>query len=349
MEDTTEAPEGAAEVISLPGGDKLASITEAARALSNWRKEKRQAAEPSAPEPAAPSADENLAPEANTEAEQPIGETEDAPEAETPIEPPVSWSAEEKERFSQLPPDLQEYVSNREKARDTEISRKQQEYADRMRQLEPHAQAMMQARAQYEQALPMILQQLTSSSEYSDIRTMEDVERLAKDDWPRYVAWDAHTKKVQAVWQQQQEAQVRQSHEYQAQWQNYSAQQDQLFAERVPEWKDPAKQKALSELTLNVLEKDYGFSPEEMANAWNGPFRDHRVQQILLDAARYRSLKKNPPKPTQKPLPPVQRPGAAPARSAGDQDAVKALEQKLERTGSLKDAAALMAARRRAG
>jgi predicted house-cleaning noncanonical NTP pyrophosphatase (MazG superfamily) len=325
--------------VTLPKDDKISSIREAARALSAWRTEKRKqleqeagAEQPATPEPvSAPEAD--IAPVET----QPSDETAENAEPDNlpPIDAPVSWTAEEKARFAQLPRETQEYISNRERARDAEIRRSQNEYADKLKQHQQEQEALAQARAQYEQALPALLQSLQSTGEFADIRSMEDVEKLAREDWPRYVQWDAHNKKVQAVHQEMLAAQQRQMQEQSAQWQQYAAEQDRLFAERVPEFADPEKAKPLRELTVKVLQKDYGFSPEEMQQAWNGPFRDARVQQILLDAAQWRNLKANPPKPVAKDVPPVQRPGAVRNATPALDAEIKALEQKLETTSGI--------------
>jgi hypothetical protein len=353
-EPTGQEPAPDATPVVVNNEDKMMGVREAARQLSRWRQEKKQASAPQEPQQAE-QADEpvqvDLAPEANTEPAEapPIGETEgeSEPQEAALIEPPLSWSAEEKDRFAQLPPEIQQTISNREKERDSEVRRRQNEVAERLRALEPEQQAMQRARAQYEQALPILLQTIQSNPEFADIKSYEDVERLARDDWPRYVQWDAHQKKAGAIQQELVAAQQRQHAEFAQHWENYAREQDRMFSEKVPEFSDPNKAKPLQELAVKALQEDYGFSHEEMLNAWNGPFRDHRVQQMLLDAARYRQLKKNPPKPTAKPVPPVQRPGTASSANAGTEAEIKALEQKLQKSGSIKDAAALMAARRR--
>jgi hypothetical protein len=44
----------------------------------------------------------------------------------------------------------------------------------------------------------MTMQQ-EQTDEFSDIRTLADVEKLAAEDWPRYVRWDAAQKKIRAA------------------------------------------------------------------------------------------------------------------------------------------------------
>ena len=56
---------------------------------------------------------------------------------EEPIDPPYSWSADEKERFQQLPRELKQYLSKREQEREAFISRKSQESEQVRRRFEP--------------------------------------------------------------------------------------------------------------------------------------------------------------------------------------------------------------------
>jgi hypothetical protein len=328
--------------------DKILSIREAARTLAAARNAKRDKDAPvveavEQPEP-------NLAEQAEAAPEEnpPSGDTEVEHEpAETPtIEPPVSWTAESKEKFAELPTDVQEYIAGREKARDAEVRRSQNEVAEKQKAYEAEMQSAAQQRQQYEVALPILLQTLQSTGEFADIRSIDDVERLAKDDWPRYVQWDAHQKKVGMIQQEVIAAQNRQAQEAAAGFQQWASEQDRLFAEKVPEFSDPEKGQKLTELAIKALKDDYGFSDNEMVQAWGGAFRDYRMQQVLLDASRYRQLKNNPPKPAAKAVPPVQRPGSARAPGAEQESTVKALDDRLSKTGSLKDAVRLMTARR---
>jgi hypothetical protein len=136
------------------------------------------------------------------------------------------------------------------------------------------------------------------------------------------------------------QVQERQQVEWQQNWDTHAQEQDRLFAEKVPEIADPEKGPKLQELAVNTLQNDYGFTPEEMQVAWNGAFRDHRVQEMILDAARYRQLKKNPPKPSPKPVPPVQKPGSSSAAKSTTRDAA-IKELKSKDSLSLKEAARL--------
>lgn len=64
---------------------------------------------------------------ASTQNAEPATRTEAGEAPQEPIAPPYSWSAEQKELFSQLPRQMQEYVSRREQERESLIGRKSQE------------------------------------------------------------------------------------------------------------------------------------------------------------------------------------------------------------------------------
>ena len=80
------------------------------------------------------------------------------------------------------------------------------------------------------------------------------------------------------------------------------------------------------------------------------PIHDHRAQLILRDLAKYNKAQKavkTTVQPTSKPAPKVQSP--APAVTAKDQrsEHLKRLDERLSRTGSRRDALALIKAGRK--
>jgi hypothetical protein len=116
---------------------------------------------------------------------------------------------------------------------------------------------------------------------------------------------------------------------------------------------DAAKAAELQTNALKVL-RELGFDEEnELVPMWNGQkelsLRDHRLQLLIRDATLWREAQAKAKAAVTKPVPPVQRPGAASARQGTDEARVQHLTQRLEQTGSLRDAAALIRARRAAG
>jgi hypothetical protein len=283
------------------------------------------------------------------------GETTEADPAEAlpPIEPPRSWTKDAKERWASLPRDTQEYLASREQEREREFRRSQNEVAASRKAIEVERETMGQARQHYEAALPALLQSLSEqhAGSFADIKTMADLERLAREDFPRYVQWDAQQKKLAAVQQEFRAAQARHAEEHRARWGEFTRRQDDLFLEKAPEMVDKATAAKLQSAAVEVL-RDIGFTEPELAQMWNGQshlsLRDHRVQLLIRDGVRFREAQQKAKEAIAKPVPNVQRPGVAQSRSAASDANIQALIHRLEQSGSAKDAAALVAARRKA-
>lgn len=284
------------------------------------------------------------------------GETQgDDPERNTPsIEPPRSWTKEDKELFHNLPRATQERLAERERSRESDFLRRQNEAADKLKDLSAKEQFAERRRTEFEHALPALLQamQQQQAGEFADIKSIPDIERLARDDWPRYVQWDAQQKRIAALAQEVRDTQQRQAQEKSVKWGAFAQQQDLLFLEKAPEF--AADQDAFAKAAQGAtgLLKDLGFSDPELTAMWNGQhplsLRDHRIQLLLRDGVKYRDAQAAAKKAAARPVPNVQRPGPAASRHADADARVKALDQRLTSTGSAKDAAALLAARRQA-
>jgi len=315
--------------------NKPLSVSEAARILSAARHQAeapKTAEAPAQPEPETPAQPVDAAPPEVPGAEK----TETTEEAETPIDPPRSWKADEKERFRSLPRETQEYLLERETERDRALSRSQNEAAEKLKGLSAKELAVEQARQQYEAALPQLFQVLQSqqAGEFADIKTIQDVEKLAREDWPRYLQWDVAQKKIAAVQQEMQASEARQRQEKLQKFAEFATKEDQAFAEKVPEVKDPAKYKSLQENALDTL-KNVGFTDQELSESWTGQkdvsLRDSRLQLLIRDATLYRMQQKARPTlvANRKPVPPVQRPGTAQPANAAATNNIKQLEERL--------------------
>src|SRR5262249_45285460 len=172
-------------------------------------------------------------------AETPPGETKSAdPAAQElpPIEPPRSWTKEDKELFKSLPRATQETIAQRERAREADFSRRQQQATEQAKALEAERLRMEQLRHHYESTLPQVLQNLLAqqAGEFADIKTVADIERLAREDTPRYLQWDLNQKKIAGLAQEIAAAQQRQVAERQQQFAEFAKRQDDLFTEKVP-------------------------------------------------------------------------------------------------------------------
>ena len=273
---------------------------------------------------------------------QPSGETkEPEPAEEPPIEAPKSWKKDEKERFQSLPRETQTYLAEREQERDREVRRSQNEAADKLKALAVREQAVEQARQQYEATLPQLAQlfQQQQAGEFSDIKTIQDVEKLAREDWPRYLQWDVSQKKIAAAAQEMQMVQQRQAQERMQQFSEFATKEDSLFAEKVPEMADKEKAVKLQQAAVKLL-KDVGFDDTELAKTWGGEsalsLRDHRVQLLIRDATLWREAQTRASTAVPKLVPKPQSSGSGgkgvddlrSAAEKGDMEAFVALRAK---------------------
>lgn len=348
-EDALPAP----ETINV-GGDGALSPRDAANALEQYRykrdaREERAEAPVRAAEPEIPpaQAEEAAAPETDT------GETQQVEQVKPPLELPRSWSKDQAEVWAALDPTVQEYLLDQDSKASKAVRQAQNEAAEQRKAIEADRAAMEQARKHYDEALPVLLQTLQQQQqgEFADIKTMADVERLAREDWPRYALWDAQQKKVAAVQQQIQQAQERQQTEFRTKWDQFAKDEDAKFLDAAPELSDSAVAKKVADGSLSML-KDIGFTESDLSKLWNGEaslsLRDHRAQLLIRDALRYRQAQTAAKSKTLKPVPVVQRPGSPAARAPESDIRIQNLNKQFDKTASWKDAAELLIAQRSA-
>jgi hypothetical protein len=299
--------------------------------------------------------------------EAPPGETESAdpaaadlrPDAETgppSIEPPRSWTKADKELFTSLPRETQERIAERERSREGDFLRRQAEAAEKLKGLTAKEQAAEQARQHYDNALPQLLQHLQAqqAGAFADVRTIEDVERLAREDLPRYLQWDLSRRKIAVAAQEVLAAQQRQTLEQRQRFGEFARREDDLLIGKAPELADPKKVAELQGKAVNVL-KGLGFDEAELAASWQGhthlSLRDHRVQLLIRDATLWRDAQQRAKAAVARPVPPVQRPGVSHPRGAAQDAVIQNLNKQLENASgmnALRTAAKLVAAKRAA-
>lgn len=114
---------------------------------------------------------------------------------------------------------------------------------------------------------------------------------------------------------------------------------ERLLNERLPEWKDPAKAKRDRDAIRQTLVAE-GFTPDELDQLY-----DDRMVKIAWKAAQYDQLQAQ-----RKAIKPTTQKGPAPMRSSSQNFAprtsvteVTRAKQRLAKTGSLQDAAAVIA------
>jgi hypothetical protein len=307
--------------------------------------------------------DEELAQEADAappEVEAP-GETEEIdPAEELPtIDPPRSWTKEEKEAFQALPREHQQNIADRERARDADLRRRQDEVAAVRREAEAQAhariQAAEQARRHYEAALPQLQQAIQQhiNTEYQDIKTWVDVQKMAAEDPIRYSRWSAAQAQSAQAKQAAKDAQDKADREAWDSFQGFKSQETQRFLEKAPEFADPAKAPKYQAQAREYLINEIGVPEARLAAMYNGQasfsIHDHQFQLIVRDALKYREAKtavtnkKPAPKPSS---PPAQKPGVSVSQGEVRSAQVDVLNKNLDKTGSREAAFHLLRATR---
>lgn len=314
MSDVETSAPSAEEHGAAEAPESFSSASEAAAFLARHAAEKRKQAAPAeaAAEPEEPEVSGDEPSEVPVESDLATEEAQEQEPAEPAIPPPASWPKEEKEAFAKLPRDLQEIVAKREQDRDRHFTRGQQETAAERKAMQAKAQEAEQLRQQYEQQLPLVANAIQQAilTEFPDVKSMDDVQRLAREDWPRYVQWDAKQKQL-AQWQSEaQAAQQRQKQEADAKMNDWRASQDQEFEQSISSVPEPERAKLAKEARNALIE--YGLNEDQIGDLWNNSIlRSAPIQRMMADAARYRLAKSNAARPAVKSVPPVQRPGNA--------------------------------------
>jgi hypothetical protein len=358
MTEVTSAPAGGegevAPIISnIPASDAPETFTtnQAAKALAElrWKRAKESPAESAEVATAEP----ELA-QANAESPQGTASEDQANEPAKPaIEPPKSWTKDLHEHWASLDPVLQERIVARDREDQAAIKRAFNEAADQRKAIAAEREAAEKARKEYEAKLPTLMQTLQEAGPFGDIRSMADVEKLQQEDPFRFQAFQLHQWKLQAAQAEQTEVKSRQEQERQSKRAAYEAEQNAALIELVPEMADPKKANELRTRAVAMLVDDLGLK-NDLLGRWMADDTGHEIlsnagiQKLIADGLKYRDIQ-NAPKAVAKPdLPPVLRPGTAKPIGNAASERVQALDNKLNNSGSLKDAQALLLAKRNA-
>lgn len=220
---------------------------------------------------------------------------------------------------------LSEAVNGYQRERD--YTRQTQRLGDDRRALEAEQAKAQEALAAQRQELADMasLLQTRLSGDYSDER-MERV--LSEQGAEAYVALmvqrDRDRNALEAVRADRDKAMREQAERLTA----FRAQQIDLLRQKIPAFADPDKGSAL-ERKLSTYLQDTGFTSQEVAAYFNGPF-DHRYVALLDKARMYDELQKAKKSVTKKvsAKPPLKKAGAAEDRGG---------DQKAEKTKTLRD------------
>ncbi len=223
--------------------------------------------------------------------------------------------------------------------RQQDYTQKTMALAEERKALTQEFEAARKERVEYLQGLAAIEQQLTALQpqrpDFDRLFAENPVEAARVEyEWRKYEdSMRAISAEKQKVSQLEEMAQAQ--HIAQLVEQN----RERLLNERLPEWKDPAKAKRDRDAIRQTLVSE-GFTPEELDQLY-----DDRMVKIAWKAAQYDQMQAQ-----RKAIKPTPQKGPAPMRSSSQNFAPRAsvtdvtrAKQRLAKTGSLQDAAAVIA------
>ena len=342
MADTQTAPQAPAGLQPIPAlGGSITEAQEALLGLMEPEEEKPQEEE------AQPTEEEESQPLEEDESFEEESEEEEAEEAEEESE--ETEGEEEEELYAvtvngeEVAVSLDELLSGY--SRQSDYTRKTQEIAGDRKEMETLQQQYNSEIAQIQQERQQYMDALTNVMQGS----MGELEKFANVDWDtlretdpiEYVTTREQYREAQEKIQGLQNEQARAAQTQQAQMQK--AQQEMLQVEKgklveaLPDWGVPDKQKDIA-TGLQSYAKEQGFTSDELNS-----LIDHRSILVLLKAQKYDQLQKSDVKSKKlKNKPKVIRAGQGRSSSANAKSKRTAQMKRLQGTGHLDDASALL-------
>lgn len=225
-------------------------------------------------------------------------------------------------------------------SRDADYRRKTQALAEQRKALEAEYEAIRQERAQYAQLLTALEQQLQSGGVKEP-----DWDRLYQEDPVEWVRqrelWRSRQERLAAAQAEQQRLQQIAAQEQQARLAAYVQEQRERLFEALPELRDPEKAQQ-EHRRLRDYGQRLGFTEQELDSLY-----DHRAVLLLYKAARYDELMAKRealrPKPDGKATR-TATPGSRVTPTEQQRKSAMRRQQRLEKTGSVHDAAAAIEA-----
>lgn len=271
-------------------------------------------------------------------------EADDSEQDIPDIDPPVSFSAEAKEFFKKLTPEMQHELARRVSDLEKGTSRQAQQLAEERKALEPVAQRFSQLEQRYVASLETIFNKVltpelerahrdwrtaTATDPAEAVRLQGVIEQA--NQWRNYLAQEIH----QAQANQQQLAHRDREARIQSEWPR--------IAEKVPELaQDSARAQPFIDDIVGTMHS-YGFAPNELSVT----LTDHRYMHFIADAVRalkaQQTRKSALAKKTTAPAPMLMKPnGATNRKQESKNKQVKDANDRLSRSGRIEDAMALL-------
>ena len=223
-------------------------------------------------------------------------------------------------------------------SRQADYTRKSQVLAEQRKKADEELAATQQERQHY-------LSQLEQFNTQADSKIKElsstDWTKLKEEDPTEYMLKRDQYRELQdnkrMVEDEQKNLQLKSQQEHEAKWQEELSKQQNIMAQRLPEWVDPDKGPKLKQNIKSFAVKK-GFTEQEVNS-----LIDARSVDVLHKAMLYENLlaAKISNKKT-KVVPKVQKPGSPPTKGEISGDKLKAQRARLKRSGHVNDASKLI-------
>jgi hypothetical protein len=223
-------------------------------------------------------------------------------------------------------------------SRQADYTRKSQVLAEQRKQADEELAATQQERQRYLSQLEQFNTQADSkinelkSTDWTKLKEEDPTEYMLKRDQYRELQENKRT-----VEEEQKNLQYKSQQEQQAKWQEELGRQQEIMAQRLPEWNDPTKGAKLKQDIKSFAVKT-GFSDQEVDSLIDARSVDVLHKAMLSDnllAAKISNKK-------AKVVPKVTRPGSPATKGEISSDKVKAQRAKLRKSGHIKDASSVI-------
>jgi len=223
-------------------------------------------------------------------------------------------------------------------SRQADYTRKSQVLAEQRKKMEEELAATQQERQHY-------LSQLEQFNTQADSKLEEfksvDWTKLKEEDPMEYALKRDQYRELQEnkrlVAEEQQQLAQKQQQEMQSKWNEELARQQEVMAQRLPEWNDPEKGPKLKQ-DIKSFALTKGFTEQEVDS-----LIDARSVDVLHKAMMYENLlAAKIANKKAKVVPKMQKPGTPSTKSEVNSEKVKQTRARLKRTGRVDDAAAVI-------
>ena len=220
-------------------------------------------------------------------------------------------------------------------SRQADYTRKSQVLAEQRKKMDEELAATQQERQQYQSQLEQF--KIQADSKLEEFKSV-DWTKLKEEDPMEYALKRDQYRELQEnkrlVAEEQQNLAQKQQAEMQTKWNEELARQQEVMAQRLPEWNDPEKGPKLKQNIKSFALKK-GFTEQEVDS-----LIDARSVDVLHKAMMYETLlEANISQKKAKVVPKVQRPGAPSTKSEVNSEKVKQTRARLKRSGRVDDAA----------